>query len=252
MEKTGKYKFLAEPFHCDVDGRLLIGHLGNHLLNAADYHSRERGFGMDYLGPMHKAWVLSRLAVELTDTPVAYDELTVETWVEGAMRYFTTRDFAVRAADGHAYGFGRSVWALIDTATRQPTDILAIRGGSVADYIETGRECPAGRNARVRPAATHTVERRVEMQYSDVDVNGHVNSVKYIEHALDLLPISYHRAHRLRRIEVAYVAEAHAGDTLTYLLDRVGESEEYNFFIVKGDGKDKCCVNVAHGKFFFA
>ena len=39
MEKVGKYEFMAEPFHCDFSGRLFMGHLGNHLLNAADFHS---------------------------------------------------------------------------------------------------------------------------------------------------------------------------------------------------------------------
>src|SRR5574344_2131614 len=39
QSKSGKYEFLAEPFHCDFTQHLLLGHLGNHLLNAADFHS---------------------------------------------------------------------------------------------------------------------------------------------------------------------------------------------------------------------
>ena len=46
MDKIGRYEFLAEPFHCDFSGRLFMGHLGNHMLNAADFHSSARGFGM--------------------------------------------------------------------------------------------------------------------------------------------------------------------------------------------------------------
>ena len=41
MEKTGKYQFLAEPFHCDFIQRLFMGHLGNHMLNAADFKSND-------------------------------------------------------------------------------------------------------------------------------------------------------------------------------------------------------------------
>lgn len=37
MDKTGKYLFMAEPFHCDFSHRLFMGHLGNHMLNAADF-----------------------------------------------------------------------------------------------------------------------------------------------------------------------------------------------------------------------
>ena len=68
MDKVGRYGFLAEPFHCDFSGRLFMGHLGNHLLNAADYHSHDRGFGMSYLNTINKTWVLSRLAVEMEST----------------------------------------------------------------------------------------------------------------------------------------------------------------------------------------
>ena len=39
--KIGRYQVLAEPFHCDYSGRLFMGHLGNHLLNAADFHSTD-------------------------------------------------------------------------------------------------------------------------------------------------------------------------------------------------------------------
>ena len=46
LDKVGCYEFLAEPFHCDFASRLFMGHLGNHLLNAADFHSNDRGYGM--------------------------------------------------------------------------------------------------------------------------------------------------------------------------------------------------------------
>ena len=65
MDKVGRYEFLAEPFHCDFSGRLFMGHLGNHMLNAADFHSTDRGFGMKYLMTIQRSWVLSRLAIEM-------------------------------------------------------------------------------------------------------------------------------------------------------------------------------------------
>ena len=126
MDKVGSYEFLAEPFHCDFSGRLFMGHLGNHMLNAADFHSSARGFGMKYLMTINRSWVLSRLAIEMTEMPQQYTKFNVETWVESAMRYFTSRNFSVIGNDGHTYGYGRSIWAMIDTESRQPTDIYDI------------------------------------------------------------------------------------------------------------------------------
>ena len=152
MEKIGSYRFTAEPFHCDFSNRLFMGHLGNHMLNAADFHATERGFGMDYLNPIHKTWVLSRLAIEINEMPEQYASFNVETWVESAMRYFTNRNFRVIGDSGKVYGYGRSVWAMIDTETRQPQDILAIRDGAINDWITADVECPIDKGSRVKMA----------------------------------------------------------------------------------------------------
>ena len=131
MDKIGKYKFIAEPFHCEFSGHLCLGHLGNHLLNAADFHATGRGFGMKHLLGIQRAWVLSRLAIEMEEIPQQLEHFNVETWIEGAMRYFTQRNFAITSDEGKVYGYGRSVWAMIDTETRQMTDIFSIEHGAI-------------------------------------------------------------------------------------------------------------------------
>ena len=214
--KISEYEFIAEPFHCDFSHQLMLGHLGNSMLNAADYHSNERGYGMEYLNTVHRTWVLSRLAIEMEHMPKAYDKFKIATWVESAMRFFTSRNFAVTTADGQALGYGRSIWAMIDTNTRQPVDILAVRDGLIAEYIETDKPCPICKSSRVKIAGDVKLVRSIPTYYNDVDINGHINSVKYIEHVLDLFDIDFYKAHRLKRIDVAYIAESHQGDLLNF------------------------------------
>lgn len=224
LGKVGRYGFLAEPFHCDFSNKLFMGHLGNHLLNAADFHSNDRDFGMNYLNPIHKTWVLSRLAVEMDDMPSAYDRFDVETWVDSAMRYFTNRNFRVSSPDdSKVYGYGRSVWAMIDTETRQPQNIMEIRDGEIERYIETEKECPLGSLSRVKMGKDLELVRTIDTHYSDVDINGHINSVKYIEHVLDLFGIDWYRTHRLKRFDIAYVAESHCGDRLNFYTENCAE-----------------------------
>lgn len=188
---------------------------------------------MTYLNPQHKTWVLSRLAVEMDEMPQSYDRFYVETWVEGAMRYFTSRDFAITNAEGKTYGYGRSIWALIDTDTRQPTDILSIKDGAITQYVETEKSCPMDKGSRVKMGQKAELVRTLDTYYHDVDVNGHVNSVKYIEHVLDLFPLDYYRTHKLRRFDIAYVAETYQGDQLHIYRERVGEAEDYQFRVTK-------------------
>ena len=243
MDKVGSYGFIAEPFHCDFSGRLFMGHLGNHMLNAADFHSTDRGFGMRYLMSIQRSWVLSRLAIEMDEMPCQYTHFNVETWVESAMRYFTNRNFRVvsKADDGQetVFGYGRSVWAMIDTESRQPTDLFAINDGAINQWIEKDKPCPIEKGGRVKMSGNAEFVRTIETHYSDVDINGHINSVKYIEHVLDLWPLSWYREHRIKRFEMAYVAEAHEGDQLSFYREQTADGE-YCVRIVRGDGTETC------------
>ena len=251
---------MAEPFHCDFSGRLFMGHLGNHMLNAADFHSTDRGFGMKRLMSMNRSWVLSRLAIEMTEMPRQYTRFTVETWVENAMRYFTSRNFCIveptpnpsqgegsvvtsstansnqttlplgGAGGGVVLGYGRSIWAMIDTTTRQPTDIFSIDDGTINNWIERDKPCPIDKGGRVRMSEQAVLVREIDTYYNDVDINGHINSVKYIEHVLDLWPLEWYSDHQIRRFEIAYVAEAHAGDRLAFFREQTADNE--------------CCVRI--------
>ena len=239
MDKVGSYEFMAEPFHCDFSGRLFMGHLGNHMLNAADFHSTDRGFGMRYLMTIRRSWVLSRLAIEMEELPQQYTRFHVETWVESAMRYFTNRNFRVVGDDGKVYGYGRSIWAMIDTESRQPTDIFSIHDGAISQWVEKDKDCPIEKGSRVKMGDGAALVRTIDTYYSDVDINGHINSVKYIEHVLDLWDMAWYQTHQVKRFEIAYVAEAHAGDQLAFYREQMADNE-YCVRIVRSDGTE-CC-----------
>lgn len=250
MEKVGIYEFMAEPFHCDFMGRLFMGHMGNHMLNAADYHSSARGFGMKYLMTIHRSWVLSRLAIEMEEMPSMYTKFNVETWVESAMRYFTSRNFRVVDNDGKVYGYGRSIWAMIDTESRQPTDIFSIDNGAINNWIVDDKACPIDKGGRVKIDLGAELVRSIDTFYNDVDINGHINSVKYIEHVHDLWDLDWYREHQIKRFEIAYVAETHAGEKMSFYRQQTGE-DEYCVRICKTDATTGEEVEACRSKVVF-
>ena len=250
MQKIGKYEFMAEPFHCDFSGRMFLGHLGNQMLNAADFHSTDRGFGMKYLMSIKRSWVLSRLAIEVTEMPSQYDRFTIETWVESAMRFFTSRNFCISDDNGRVYGYGRSIWAMIDTETRQPCDIYSIDNGAIKNWIVTDKPCPIEKGGRTKMSGNGELVRTLDANYNDIDINGHVNSVKYIEHVLDLWDIAWYREHQLKRFEIAYVAEAHQGEKLSFYREQIAENE-FCVRLVKTIPESKDVVEVCRCKLLF-
>ena len=212
--KIGNYKFVAEPFHVDFMGKLTMGVLGNHLLNCAGFHAAERGFGIAEINENQYTWVLSRLAIELEDMPRQYEDFSVQTWVENVYRLFTDRNFELKNKDGKTIGYARSVWAMISMQSRKPADLLTLHGGNISEYI-CDKECPISKPGRIK-VTQETPVAEYQTKYSDIDINGHVNSIKYIEHILDLFPMETFKDKQIKRFEMAYVAESYYGDTLLF------------------------------------
>ena len=218
MEKIDSYAIFVEPFHVDFTGRIFMGVLGNHLLNAAGNHSQKRGWGIGALNETSHTWVLSRLSVEMTRMPEQFQHCTVKTWVESVMRLFTNRNFAILDSEGQPMGYARSVWAMIDLGTRLPCDLLSLYDGDSLNYVvpEEDNVCPIEGHGRFRFRDARLV-RTIDTYYSDVDINGHINSIKYMEHILDLFGNGdFERG--IRRFEIAYKAESYMGDRLSFFV----------------------------------
>ena len=126
---------------------------------------------------------------------------------------------------------------MIDTDTRQPQDIFAINDGAIRDWIEPDYPCPIEKGGRVKMDDHAAFSRTIDTYYNDVDVNGHINSVKYIEHVLDLWNLEWYANHSIRRFEIAYVAESHAGDCLSFYSEET-EENEFCIRIVKNEGTE--------------
>jgi len=226
MEKIDRFDFVCEPFHADFTGRLTLGVLGNHLLNCAGQHASKRGFGMARLNDENHTWVLSRMAIEFDELPQQYQHFSIETWVESVYRLFTDRNFALRDANGKAIGYARTVWAMIGMQSRKPVELTTLYAGALPSYCCPEEPCPIEKSSRIKVTATEPAL-TFTAHYSDIDINGHVNSMRYIEHVMDLFSLDYLRAHTLRRFEIAYVTESYCGDQIGVFAQKEEENETW-------------------------
>ena len=239
MDFVDTYPFYVEPFHVDFTGHIFLGVLGNHLLNAAGNHSQKRGWGIGALNETQHTWVLSRLSIEMTEMPRQYEHCEVRTWVESVMKLFTNRNFSILNAEGKPLGYARSIWAMIDLETRKPCDLLTLYDGDILNYVvpEEQNICPIEGHGRFRFREPKLL-RTIDTYYSDIDINGHINSIKYIEHILDLFPRDCF-GRGIRRFEIAYKTEAYLGDRLSFYEQTISEDE--TDIEVRKDSGDVVC-----------
>ncbi|MGN0234294.1 MAG: acyl-[acyl-carrier-protein] thioesterase [Bacteroidaceae bacterium] len=246
LPKVDTSQVLVEPFHVDFTGHIFMGVLGNHLLNAAGKHSQRRGWGIGALNETQHTWVLSRLCIEMYEMPRQYETISIQTWVESVMKLFTSRNFAILHPDGTPYGYARSIWAMIDMNDRKPCDLLQLYDGDILNYVvseQEGNVCPIEGHGRFRfrnPALVRTID----TYYSDTDINGHINSIKYLEHILDLLPRERFASQQLRRVEIAYKSEAYMGDRLSFYIQDGQDANEMEIEVRKNESEVACQAKI--------
>lgn len=222
--KTGHYNFTVEPFSEDYTGCLSWESLGNHLLRCASLHAGSLGFGYDTMIRRHHVWVLSRLVVELNQMPRTWESYTLNTWISAIYRQFTDRLYSFTAPDGTAYGYAYTIWALIDVDSRQPLDLAELPGGGFSNAVVPDRPLPIKGPGRIRVKSRTPVRRRPTF-YSYIDINGHVNSIRYIEMILDLFSKQTFDTCRVARIEMAYCMETYCGEWLDFYVDQTAPDQ---------------------------
>jgi acyl-ACP thioesterase len=237
LSKVGIFKFHIESYLCDFTGKATLPVIGNFILKVATIHAYERGFGYDDITKDNVAWVLSRISIEMTEYPGHDEDLTVETWVENVTRFFTQRCFCFINKDNKIIGYARTIWAAIDVKTRRPSDIPAWRP-NLADYVETEKECPIEKLAKIPPVEGVEASMGYSVRYSDIDINKHINSNKYIEHIINVFPLEFFREKRIRKLEVVYLLEGVYGDKIKLYKQAVSENE---FLIDTKRGEESIC-----------
>lgn len=218
-----RYEYVIDAYLTDFRGQATLPMIGGFMLQAATKHAEERGFGYSYMTAEKRVWVLSRMAIELFEYPKNDTVFVVKTWVADVNRLFTERYFSFENGDGKEIGFAKSLWASIDLETRRPTNVLDLK--SMVDYIDKEKECPIEDLKKI-PLLKESGEKVVsfEVKYSDVDINKHLNSMKYIEHFVDIFDIEMFRERDICRLDINYVSEGKYGTTLDIVQQEVEDA----------------------------
>ncbi len=217
----------------DFTKRLKIPHLFSRLLETASRNAYENNFGIQHLQHKNCTWVLSRIAVEMSVFPMQDETFSVETWVESVNRIVTNRHFCVRNAANEIIGSATSTWAMIDMNTRHAVNLT----DDFSPYLVAKPSLCAGvrklPSLDGEPCCEHVVK------YSDIDLNLHTNSAKYIELLLDSIecPSEFFAKNQIARFELIYAHEALLGETLQ--IYKQENAAETLFEIKRGD--DSIC-----------
>jgi len=178
-----------------------------YLQEAAGHHADALGVSMRRLQEERQAWVLSRLHLDLDRPPRRDETVTIETWPSGLEGLYATREF-VLSTNGAEIGRATSRWFVIDTERRRP--VRPPR--SLYDLETPDRPLPLPHDfddLSEPDRVDHEASWRA--RYHDLDLNRHVNSVRYLDWALGTLPDDLLDAHQCTGVALQFRSEATLG-----------------------------------------
>ena len=232
--KNSSYSFQIQPQYVDFQFRVTMAALGDILLTTAGLNADDNGFGLRRLHEMQCAWVLSRMSIEMNRFPEQYETISVETWVEEVNRVNTIRNFCIRDEKNEIIGNACSVWVMFDMISRRAKDLHTLEG--IHEYA-TGKV-----GLIEKPGKLEMVEGEdydgFKVKYSDIDINGHVNSIRYIQWISDCFSLDCYRKCQVKRFEINYMNEMLFDD----YVDIVGQEQESGDFRfeIRKDNNTSC------------
>jgi len=210
MNDTLRAKYAINSFDVDPSAEARLTTLANLLQETAYRHATELELGYHHLAELDRAWVLSRMHIRMHAYPVWDEQVEVETWPRGIEKLFALRDFRITNPGGKLLAVASTCWLMVDTNSHRPVRIPA-------DFIriETRTDSVFGdMPGKIElPGELRHCEKR-QVRYSDLDIVGHVNNVKYIEWCIDVLDTGSHDSSRITDIVINYISEAKPGDAV--------------------------------------
>ena len=229
-----KYEKTFEYYSTDagVSGEVRPAVILRQLQEAAVCQMRDEGPSYRELWREGKAFILSRLNLQLYAPLYEFEQVTAQTWACNERGASFGRSYRLMRGD-QVVAEAVAVWALVDVknGTLLRVEDLPFRYG--ADEALPLSPRFAFPKVPLTAAGVRTV------LLEDVDCNGHLNNARYPDWLCNLIPAEK----RVVGLQIHYVTEAPLGETLT-LLGGEAEDGSYVFEFHRADGSVNCRARV--------
>jgi acyl-ACP thioesterase len=189
------------------------------MQEAAVLHAESVGQGIAWHAARHRVWMIVQTRARITRLPAWRAEIAVTTWPTEMGRLLARREFLVEDEQGEVVR-ATTLWAFIDTLARQVTRVPP---EVQAAYPTAERQLLDRRLPRPPACPPGGRESRIVTRRRDIDSNGHVNNLRYLEWLEDSLPEELPSGRRLEEINIRYQRETLPGAVVLARTARLGD-----------------------------
>ncbi|MDO4783351.1 MAG: thioesterase [Capnocytophaga felis] len=186
----------------------LYGVLGM-LQDIAAEHASHLGFGYKELIQKGFFWALIQQKLKMFEYPKWNEQVTIKTWSLPVQGVYAFREFELFHNE-KKIGECSSTWITLDIKSRKPIDI-SHNQHTFMPRTDGGLNF---KTERVMLPSSMNLASKFKVKASDLDVNSHVNNIKYTQWALDMIPLEEHKNFIIKEYDINFLSETFFNDEM--------------------------------------
>lgn len=176
--------------------------------------SEELGGGTEYCAKENCTWVFYKYDIKMYRYPMFGETISITTEAVGFKKFYGLRKYTIKDEKENLIGEALALFFLIDMEKRRPMRIQPEQYGFYGLDGDVDYDISMDKIEKVNEEQ-YKYHKQFSTRYSDVDSNNHVNNVKYIEWAIEAIPLEVINNYTLKGIKVTFERETTYGDVVS-------------------------------------
>jgi medium-chain acyl-[acyl-carrier-protein] hydrolase len=246
VEMLKEKEYFVHYFNTNNKLKLSIVALMQFFEDIALLQSEEREVGLNYYKKNNIAWVLNQFEIRIKEHPKYKDKIIVRTFPTSYLRFYAHRAFQIFNENDDIVISADSIWIFVDTITKRPK--------TVTDDMYNAYCITPGKNElkkleEVKRLSEVNYEEEFTVRWSDIDINDHVNNVKYVVWALETMPMDVLNEKDVELVRIAFKKEIKYGAHVKSKVQIITEQEKtISLHSITGEDDKEACLIEIHWK----
>ncbi|KAL8463438.1 hypothetical protein ACS0TY_033415 [Phlomoides rotata] len=171
-------------------------------------------------------WVVSRMQVQVDHYPIWGEVMEIDTWVGASGKNGMRRDWLLRSkSTGLVFARATSTWVMMNQKTRRLSKMPDEVRGEISPWFIEKQAIEEESPEKIEKLDEKAlfVNSDLKPKRSDLDMNHHVNNVKYVRWMLEAIPDKFLEKHQLSDMILEYRRECGSSDVVQSLCEPQGD-----------------------------